>query len=201
MFDLPDEHFVCEAYLRVLGRAPDPQGFLSYVAALRRRLSRPGLIRDLQRSPEWQGQLHRPEAVGLHCAPDLWPLPWRRFQGLPFTRSRRDLLQIEGELFAHASCWLCWDASPRRPSCRAGIRRPMTRPRGHNGWSDWSVKRGFAPYAGGDASASASRGLAAGEHRPRCSRAQPGHTRRQQKHQVVPFSPSRPAATCRSCVC
>jgi hypothetical protein len=112
MFDLPDEHFVCEAYLRVLGRAPDPQGFLSYVAALRRRLSRPGLIRDLQRSPEWHGQLHRPEAGALHCAPDLWPLPWRRFQGSPFARCRKDLLQIEGELFAHASCWLLLGREP-----------------------------------------------------------------------------------------
>jgi hypothetical protein len=119
MFDLPDEHFVCEAYFRVLGRAPDPQGFLSYVAALRRRLSRPGLIRDLQRSPEWTGQLNIPQAGALHCAPDLWPLAWRRFQGSPLARSRRDLLQIEGELFAHASYWLLFGREPSATELQA----------------------------------------------------------------------------------
>jgi hypothetical protein len=108
MFDLPDEIFVSEAFLGGLGRAADPRSHRGYVASLRRLLSRPGLLVDLQRSDEFKTARRRwMPSPRLHTAPDLWPVPWRARPRWVWGPARRDLLRLEGDVFIDAASWLC----------------------------------------------------------------------------------------------
>ncbi len=133
LFDLPDELFVSEAYLRVLARHADPRGYVGYLTALRKGLSRPHVIRQMQLSGEWSKTAQHSRGELLRCAPDLWPGPRRSHKPRLWGRTMRDLLMIEGDLFVRCCCWLLlerdphadelrsWHAQAAEATCRPGL--------------------------------------------------------------------------------
>ncbi len=153
LFDLPDELFVSEAYLRVLGRPADPRGYLGYLAGLRRRLSRPGLIGELQRSGEWRGERWSAGAPGLRTAPDLWPGRATARRPALLARPQRDLLQIDGELFVHAACWSTLRRDPGAEELAGWAPRSRSLPERRQLLRELaSMARRARPAAGGAAS-------------------------------------------------
>lgn len=106
MFDLPDPAFVGAAYLRVLGRPADPQGWLFHVRTLRRgQVSRATVLARLQSSEEAQaGARGRPMAEATaHRA--LWPAA-RRQRPSRLARRAAEVLALEGEVFVE--CAYAW---------------------------------------------------------------------------------------------
>ena len=110
MFLLSDELFVSEAYLQLLGRPADAEGYLVYTRALRKGLSRVRLLLELQRSDEARSLVAR--RWPQHVAPELWP----RYLPKPMNGLRRsttqELLELEGAPFVDAACGLMLGTPP-----------------------------------------------------------------------------------------
>ncbi len=106
MFDLPDPAFVGAAYLRVLGRPADPQGWLFHVRTLRRgQVSRATVLARLQSSDEARaGARGRPMAAATaHRV--LWPAA-RRQRPPRVARRAGEVLALDGEVFVE--CAYAW---------------------------------------------------------------------------------------------
>ena len=110
MFLLSDELFVSEAYLQLLGRPADAEGYLVYTRALRKGLSRVRLLLELQRSDEARSLVAR--RWPQHVAPELWPryLP-KPMSGLRRTTTK-ELLELEGAPFVDAAYGLMLGTLP-----------------------------------------------------------------------------------------